>query len=276
MHRPRHWPWPGKPRMDARAVRRDFPMRSPILFEACVDSVEGALTAERGGAGRVELCANLPEGGTTPSHGLLAETCARVRIPVQAMVRPRGGDFLYSDLEFAVMRRDLEVARDCGAHGIVCGMLMEDGRLDRRRMEELVRLARPLGVTCHRAFDMTRDPFEALEDLIALGVERVLTSGQRQTALEGLDLLTKLVQQARGRIQVMPGGSITEFNVAIILKQTRANEVHAYPRTTSKSRMHFQNSAVAMNNARTTAEFTRIEISLERVQAIVQAIQLAT
>lgn len=251
-------------------------MHSKILFEACVDSAEGALAAERGGAGRVELCANLPEGGTTPSHGLLAETCARVRVPVQAMIRPRDGDFLYSNLEFAVMRRDLAVARDCGAHGIVCGMLMEDGRLDRKRMEELVRLSRPLGVTCHRAFDMTRDPFEALEDLIELGVERVLTSGQRQTALEGLDLLTKLVQQSRGRILVMPGGGITEFNVAAILKQTGATEVHAYPRTTSSSRMVFQNPAVSMNSTRNPAEFTRTEISLERVQAIVSAMQVVT
>ena len=157
-------------------------MRAPILVEACVDSVESALAAARGGAHRIELCANLVEGGTTPSAGTLAVCRARLEIPIFVLIRPRGGDFLYSAAELAVMLEDVRRAKETGAHGIVTGVLRADAEIDQDRTGALIAAARPLRVTFHRAFDVCRDAGRALETLIALGVERVLTSGQAATA----------------------------------------------------------------------------------------------
>ena len=250
-------------------------MPQRALLEVCVESVEGVIAAQTGGADRAELCVNMLEGGTTPSAGLLALARRQARIPLHAMLRPRGGDFLYSELEFAVMRHDVKVVRDCGVQGIVCGILTEDGRVDRKRMEKLVRLARPLGVTCHRAFDMCRDPFEALEDLIAVGVERVLTSGQRRSAMDGLGVLAKLVEHARGRISIMPGGGIKAADVKTILQSSQAREVHANPAATGDSPMQFRNRLVSMNSNLKPAEYTRTCASRKRVRAFADQVAAA-
>ncbi|HET9708635.1 MAG TPA: copper homeostasis protein CutC [Gemmatimonadales bacterium] len=183
------------------------------MLEACVDSVESALSAQAGGADRVELCDNLLEGGTTPSAGVIALCCARLRIPVHVLIRPRGGDFVYSDLELDVMRRDIAVARQHGAQGVVFGILLPDGAIDVPRTGALVAAARPLRVTFHRAFDFTADPDQALDDLIALGVDRLLTSGQAATALDGTGILARLVRRAAGRIAIAAGGGLSEENV---------------------------------------------------------------
>jgi len=176
------------------------------MLEACVDSVESALSAQAGGADRVELCDNLLEGGTTPSAGLIALCCARLRIPVHVLIRPRGGDFVYSDLDLDVMRRDIAVARQHGAQGVVFGILLPNGAIDVPRTRSLIAAARPLRVTFHRAFDFTADPDQALDDLITLGVDRLLTSGQAATALEGIGMLARLVRRAAGRIAIAAGG----------------------------------------------------------------------
>src|SRR2546426_8075116 len=201
-------------------------MRSPMLVEACVDSVESALAAARGGAHRIELCANLVEGGTTPSAGTLAVCRARLEIPIFVLIWPRGGDFLYSAAELAVMLEDVRRAKETGAHGIVTGVLRADGEIDQDRTGELIAAARPLRVTFHRAFDVCRDAGRALETLIALGVERVLTSGQAATAPEGAEAIAGLVRRAAGRIAVLPGGGVPEGNVAALGRGTGGTAEH--------------------------------------------------
>jgi copper homeostasis protein len=218
-----------------------------ILLEVCVDSVESAIAAELGGAHRVELCDNLLEGGTTPSAGAIAVARDNLAIKLQVMIRPRGGDFLYSQIELDVMRRDITTAKQLGA----------DGAVDVERTRELVELARPLGVTFHRAFDVTRDPFAALEDLIGLGIDRVLTSGQESSVLEGLDLLVELVRRAGDRLVVMPGGGVTERNIAKVVAATRAREIHVTGKTTVESRMRYRNPRVHMGGALRPPEYAR-------------------
>src|SRR5438045_8217901 len=189
-------------------------MPAPTLVEACVDSVESALAAARGGAHRIELCASLVEGGTTPSAGTLAVCRARLDIPIFVLIRPRGGDFLYSAAELAVMLEDIRRAKQAGAHGVVTGVLRADGAIDVDRTGDVIAAPRPLHVTFHRAFDVCRDASRALEALVALGVERVLGRGQAATAPEGADMIARLVRQAAGRIGVLPGGGVPPDHAA--------------------------------------------------------------
>lgn len=244
-----------------------------ITVEICVDSVESALAAQAGGAQRVELCDNLAEGGTTPSAGMIALTRQHLLIDLNVIIRPRGGDFCYSDLEFAVMKHDVLLAKELGANGIVIGLLNPDGTIDKARTADLIALARPLSVTFHRAFDMTADPQQALEDLIELTVDRVLTSGQESSALEGLDCITVLVQQAAARISVMPGGGVHERNLAKIVQHSGAKEVHLSARTPVASVMTYQNTRVYMGGAYRPPEFTRQATDSTRVAAVVKLLK---
>jgi copper homeostasis protein len=181
----------------------------PPLLEICVEDVESALAACAGGADRIELCENLAVGGITPSSGAIAVACRRVSAPVHVLIRPRGGDFVYSDREYEAMTHDVLAAKAQGAAGVVLGALRTDGSIDRDRVARLAELARPLSITFHKAFDEARDLLEALDDLLALGVDRVLTSGGRGNAEDGLSELHALDQRSQGRIIVMPGGGIT-------------------------------------------------------------------
>ncbi|KAL2920028.1 vacuolar alkaline phosphatase [Polyrhizophydium stewartii] len=213
---------------------------------------------ERNGAARVELCANLLEGGTTPSAGAIKLCCSSIKIPVHVMIRPRGGDFRYTDVEFETMRADIRIARSLGAAGVVLGLLNPDGTVDAERTAELVREAQPMAVTFHRAFDMTRDPFEALEALVRIGgIQRVLTSGQDSSVLEGLPLLKQLVERAGSRIQILPGGGVTNRNVARILAEISVPEIHMALPAEVPSEMNFRNPQVFMGVAITTPEYTR-------------------
>ena len=230
-------------------------MTRPV-FEVCVDSIESALAAERGGADRVELCSDLLEGGLTPSYGVLQVARERLRIGIMVMVRPRGGDFCYSDAEFAAMLHDVRMAREANAQGVVFGLLTPEGEVDVERTGRLVHEARPLAVTFHRAFDMTRDPFEALETLVGLGVDRVLTSGQEATVVEGLDLIAELLARAAGRIIVMPGGGITDRNIARIRAKAPAPELHFAGGEPVESRMRFRNARVFMGGTLRPPEYT--------------------
>lgn len=218
-------------------------MTLPSL-EVCVDSAASAVAAEQGGGQRVELCAGLIEGGTTPSAGMIAATLGAVTIPVHVMIRPRGGDFLYTTDEVRIMLADIDAARREGAHGVVFGALTADGEIDRVITGELAEAARPMAVTFHRAFDMARDPSVALQGLIDLGIERVLTSGQHATAVEGLAVLRDLVSQAGRRIVVMPGGGIRPHNVREIVAGCRPRELHVSGRETVPSGMRHRNEAV--------------------------------
>lgn len=245
-------------------------MNSPrkIALEICIDSVPSAIAAAEGGADRVELCDNLLEGGTTPSAGAIGAARSAIDIGLQVIIRPRGGDFLYSDVEFDVMRRDIAVAKDLGADGVVIGCLNGDGTVDAARTEALIEAARPMNVTFHRAFDMTRDPFEALETLIGLGVDRILTSGQEPSVLEGLDLIRDLHRRADGRVIVMPGAGITLRNLPKIVAQTGVSEVHFYTVAAQESGMAFRNPRVFMGGELRPPEYTRLVAAAGDVAAV--------
>jgi len=228
-----------------------------MLIEACVDSVESAVAAENGGAQRVELCAALLEGGLTPSAGAIALAREKLGIGLQVIIRPRGGDFLYTDGEHAVMLTDIAAAKQAGADGVVVGVLDADAQVDEARTRELVERARPMNVTFHRAFDMARDPIAALETLVDIGVDRILTSGQEESAMAGLELLRDLVKRAGDRIIIMPAGNIHESNVEKIARETGAKELHVTGFVDVDSGMHFRNPRVFMGGLLRPPEYTR-------------------
>ena len=217
-----------------------------MRFEICVDSVAGVKAAREAGADRVELCANLVEGGTTPSLGAIRLARAVPDLRLHVMIRPRGGDFLYTDDEFAAMEADIAAAKAEGADGVVFGLLLADGRIDIARTERLIAVSRPMAVTFHRAFDLAADPVAALEALIELGVERVLTSGQEETALKGLPLICDLMRRADGRIIILPGGGINSGNARLIVRQSGCREIHFAAMESTSSPMKFRRPSVPM------------------------------
>jgi copper homeostasis protein len=245
----------------------------PIILEVCVDSIAGALAAQEGGAKRVELCAALFEGGITPSAATIELARRHLAIDLNVMIRPRGGDFLYSDLEYAIMQRDIELAKGMGANGIVIGLLTPDGNVDVPRTQELVELARPMSVTFHRAFDMVADPSAALDSLIGLGLDRVLTSGLEPTALEGAETIAELIRQAAGRIIVMPGGGINERNITKIVRQTGAVEIHMSGRRAQESQMRYRNSRINLGGALHPPEYSQQVTAATRISASLAALQ---
>jgi copper homeostasis protein len=202
-------------------------MTTSVLLEVCVDSVASAVAAEKGGAHRLELCANLPEGGITPSAGMIAMVRNRVAIPVHVLIRPRPGNFCYAPDEFEVMKGDIVLARQLGAKGVVLGILTPDRDIDVLRTGELVRFARPLSVTFHRAFDVVAKNSAALESVIETGADRILTSGGAPTAAEGVQAIARLAAAARERVTIMACGKIRENNVRTLLSATGVREVHA-------------------------------------------------
>jgi copper homeostasis protein len=236
------------------------------MLEICIDGVASARAAAAGGADRVELCANLPEGGTTPSAGTIRAVRAAFSGGLMVMIRPRGYDFLYSEDEMQVMRHDIAVARDYGADGIVIGCLTADGRVDVIRSERLLSDAGAMDVTFHRAFDMTRDPAEALEDIVRLGFKRVLTSGGKPDVPAGIATIRNLVTQAAGRIAVMPGGGVTEDNVAEIVRATGAREIHMSARDAVRSGMIYRNEKCAMGSYSGSHEYEWREASVEKIR----------
>jgi copper homeostasis protein len=202
-------------------------VRERYLLEISVETAERALAAERGGADRIELCSELKQGGLTPSVELMRAVREQVRLPIFAMIRPRGGDFVYSDAEFAEMQREITTAARVGMDGVVLGILNEDRGVDVERSRRLVELARPLPVTFHRAFDASGDLRLALEDVIRTGARRILTSGGARTAPEALPMLAELVQAARGRVAIVPGSGINGRNVAEVARHSGAREFHS-------------------------------------------------
>lgn len=201
-----------------------------LLLEVCAGSADDAFEAQAGGADRVELNSALFEGGLTPSLGTLIETRRQLKIPLLCMIRPRSGGFCYTRNELAAMERDAELALEHGADGLVFGCLRSNGRVDARRNLRFVKLAGRRATVFHRAFDVTPDPFIALEELVDMGVTRVLTSGQEASAYQGCALLRRLIRKARGRIEILPGGGINAFSLADILKRTGARQVHVSAR----------------------------------------------
>jgi copper homeostasis protein len=244
-----------------------------VIVEACVESIEAAMAAEELGADRVELCMGLAEGGTTPSLGMIELARAQLRIPLHVIIRPRGGDFCYSDLELESMRRDIQAARQAGAEGIVTGVLREDGAVDAQKMQGLLEAAGPMNVTFHRAFDMARDPHEALESLMELGVTRILTSGQQPSVMEGLDLIREMIVRAEGRLVVMPGGGIRETNVREIVSRTGATEIHIRAAGVRESPMRFRNTRLALSGGPRPGEFELPAIHSPRLEACLRVLR---
>lgn len=222
-------------------------MNKSYRIEVCANSVESALNAQNAGADRVELCAGMPEGGTTPSIGqimMARELLTRTKLHV--IIRPRGGDFLYTDLEVQTMIKDIQAAKELQVDGIVIGCLTANGDVDIKQMEHLMREADGLSVTFHRAFDMCRNPHQTLQEIIALGCDRILTSGQQPTAVQGIPMLKQLQMEADEHIIIMPGCGINPSNIQQIANETGTKEFHLSGRTNVNSRMRFRNPNVSM------------------------------
>ncbi len=239
--------------------------------EICVDAVDSALAAQHGGAHRIELCANLLEGGTTPSAGLLQVVRHKVAMPVHVMIRPRGGDFCYGDDEFAVMQQDIVNAKSHGADGLVFGLLNPDGTVDVERTSKLVELAKPLPVTFHRAFDVCADLASALEAVISTGAARTLTSGGEASALAGSSSLGRLIQQSAGRIAILAGGGINPTNARQVVEKSGVHEIHAGLRSVINGRMQPGNKRISPGVAGMD-ESQRFVVLQENVEKVVRAL----
>jgi len=239
-----------------------------MILEVVVYNIESALKAQEGGADRIELCDNPGEGGTTPSFGIIESVRQNVNLDVYVMIRPRGGDFHYTNYEFHSMKRDIYQCQRISVDGVVFGILNADGTLDKKRCKELIDKARPLKVTCHRAFDMTRDPFEALEDCIEVGFDRILTSGHRTTASLGADQLGELIKKSNGRIAIMPGSGVNENTVEEIVRKTGAKEIHFSATDFRDSAMQYRNPAITGMGSAEGSEFKYRTVDPQRVRTI--------
>ncbi|MEO6521300.1 MAG: copper homeostasis protein CutC [Mucilaginibacter sp.] len=241
-----------------------------ITLEVCANSVTSALAAQQGGATRVELCDNLREGGTTPSCGQIKIVRQLLSIEMYVLIRPRTGDFIYSDLEFEVMKLDIQTCIEKGCDGIVIGILKTDGSIDKERCAQLVQLARigGLKVTFHRAFDVCRDYYEALEDIIEIGCDRILTSGGKSTAMEGANTISRLVSLAKGRIKIMPGSGVNEYNIADLVRYSGAKEFHASARSRVDSKMIYRNTNILFSGS--GEEYTMHVTDPDRVGRLIQ------
>ena len=246
-------------------------MGNQVILEICADSVESAVAAQKGGAHRVELCADLLEGGVTPSAGLISSVRPKLTIDLHVMIRPRGGDFCYSHDEFETMEQDLVMAKQLGAQGVVFGILKQDGDVDIGRTRRLVEIARPMKTTFHRAFDMSRDLTKSLRDLMAIGVDRVLTSGGEQNAEDAIPLIQALMRIAQGRIAVMAGGGIVASNARRILDATGVREIHASARVHAPSPMRHRNEKISMGLIK-GREYERATVSEEKVTRLLNVL----
>lgn len=240
-------------------------------FEICANSAESCVAAQAGGAHRVELCASMPEGGTTPSFGEIRLARKLIDIRLHVIIRPRGGDFLYTPLELDIMEEDIHMARQAGADGVVFGCLTPEGDLDMPAMRRLMKISEGMSVTFHRAFDYVRSPEQVLEHLIDLEVNRVLTSGQQPTAMQGASLLAELVRQAAGRIVIMPGCGVNEWNIAELAACTGASEFHFSARELKESKMLLRNPALSMGSS-DQDEYAHPVTTAERVRHTIQAL----
>jgi copper homeostasis protein len=238
-----------------------------VALEICVDSVESAITAERGGAQRVELCSDLLEGGIGPSPGLLEQVRERVEIDVFTMIRPRGGDFFYTPEEFAVMRADIQYAKQLGADGVVLGILDADGFVDVSRTRELVELARPLPVTFHRAIDVSADLADSLERVILSGARRVLTSGGKRRAVDSVQDISSAIRRTQGRLTVMAGGGLTPENIRLVAETTGASEFHASLNTSIPSPVRHRSDSLFLGTD-IERDYSRYMVREEDVRAL--------
>ena len=243
--------------------------REEVIIEVCATSVMSAIAAEEGGAKRIELCDNIIEGGTTPSAGLIRMAKQKLDLDVCVLIRPRGGDFLYNDSEFDLIIQDIILAKELGADGVVVGILDSNGLVDMVRMKELINVARPMQVVFHRAFDMCLDPVICLEQIIDLGVDRLLTSGQKNRAIEGIDLIKELIVLANNRIEIMPGSGINTNNIKELLG-TGAASFHLTGRSMVDGMMNYRQNTVILNDINSNADYQWKQTNKSIIKEIVR------
>lgn len=220
-------------------------MANKNILEICAFNTQSCLIAEKAGAQRVELCDNPIEGGTTPSYGTIRQTRESISIKLYPIIRPRSGNYYYSADELQIIKKDIQISKEMGCDGISVGVQKINGEIDTEQMKRIVEWAGTMGVTCNRVFDATPDPYKALEDIIACGCERVLTSGQKTAAPDAGDVLRKLVLQSRGRIKIMPGAGVKSSNLKQLMKESGATEFHASARIVAPNPVTFLNPAVS-------------------------------
>jgi len=238
-----------------------------MILEICASNYQSALNAQIAGAHRIELCTELSVGGLTPSFGLLKHVLQNLKIPVFVLIRPRSGNFFFSESEFVIMTNDIKICKDLGCKGIVSGVLNEKGSIDIARTEKLIALSKPLPFTFHRAFDLTPDPFQALEHLIDLGVERILTSGQENSADLGIDLLQQLKEKANGRITILPGGGINSENSTLFM-EAGFSELHA---SATSLNVVNQQPKIAMNSPKFYNETVEVVSNVDKIRGILES-----
>ncbi|MDO4789537.1 MAG: copper homeostasis protein CutC [Porphyromonas sp.] len=243
-----------------------------MILEICANSVASCIAAQEGGAQRIELCAGIPEGGTTPSYGMVKKAREAVSIGLYIIIRPRGGDFLYSPTEVEEMIEDIKIFKTLGVDGFVFGALTPDGEVDKEICKRLIEAAEGFPTTFHRAFDMAKDPKQALEDIIELGFERILTSGCMPNALEGVSNIAMLVREAQDRIAIMAGCGVNASNVHEIVQMTGVKEVHGSFRSPIESKMRYRNSVVSMGGTVVVEEYSTPQTDAEKVKEIINII----
>jgi copper homeostasis protein len=241
-----------------------------FVLEICANSLQSAINAQEAGANRIELCENLEQGGTTPSYGFLLQARKHLSIKLNVLIRPRSGDFLYTDLEYQIIQEDIRMAKQLGADGIVCGILLPNGDVDVVRTKALVELSKPMSFTFHRAFDFSNDPYKALEDIISTGADRLLTSGQQPTAIQGEHLIRELVRFAKGRISIMPGSGVNADNIEYLL-ETGATEFHLSGSSPVESGMTFRKWGMSLGNPE--GDYRISESSIEKIKEVLALIE---
>lgn len=243
-----------------------------IGIEVCCNSLESAINAQKGGAHRVELCSNLYEGGTTPSMGEISLARKKLHIKLNVLIRPRGGDFVYSRDEIDIIKRDISFCKEIGVDGVVIGFLKPDGNIDVKLTKEIIELSKPMNVTFHRAFDMCKDPERALEEIIEAGADRLLTSGIKNKAIDGVDNLASLVKIADDRIIIMPGSGIRAENILEIIEKTGAKEYHVSERVSLESPMQFRRENIFMGGMPQIPEYEKRIIDAGKIRVIVEKV----
>lgn len=248
-------------------------MNKEIIIEVCANSLESAIIAQQEGANRIELCQSLNEGGLTPSAGTLKKVKEHLSIKVNVLIRPRGGDFCYSNSELQEMREDLLFIKKMGFNGVVLGILDQEGNIDKKVCADLMKIARPMSVTFHRAFDVCKNSIQALDDLIDLGVDRLLTSGQQNKAIDGIPLIKKLLDQAGNKLVVMAGSGIDSENIQQIIKETGIKECHVSASNRINSIMKFRRKGIAMGGVKSYPEFEKRQTDPSKLKAIIKAVK---
>jgi len=247
-------------------------MEQKYIIEVCAAHIRSAIAAQEGGAKRVELCDNLYEGGTTPSYATIKLAREKLDIILNIMIRPRGSDFCYSDLEFEMMKEDIKVCKELGVDGVVFGILLPDGNVDLERSKILVEMAQPMSVTFHRAFDVTSDPYKALEGLIELGIDRILTAGQKNIVPEGMELIKQLVEKANNRIIIMPGSGINENSIQEIRDYTGTREFHLTGRKTVESKMEYRKEGIYFGGLPQIPEYEMKFTDADKIRKVVNLV----